>query len=263
VRTLAQRHLEHVRKFKLYVFVYLLSMVVLTPVWIITQYESSPGWLQHLSSRSRYPVVEMLHGRPGSPRDIITGLDPVGASALPGMPPFIGVVPDGHGPVVFEGEYVDTSRQRLGAALSDDLRSWIDAHYRTNRHWSVTGLSSGGYGAAYLGTRRPAQYDSVCSLSGNFTPQGSAFKDQSSRVLDAASPILHARRNGPRTLLIAGQADRGSIRDASAYARALHAAGQTHSRIIVPGGHDWRVWRRGFPRCLRFMLSSSAVMRTL
>ena len=54
-RTLAQRHLEHVRKFKLYVFVYLLSMVVLTPTWIITQYESSPGWLEHLSSRSRYP----------------------------------------------------------------------------------------------------------------------------------------------------------------------------------------------------------------
>ena len=55
LRTLAQRHLEHVRKFRLYVFVYLLSLVVLTPVWIVTQYESSPGWLEHLSSRSRYP----------------------------------------------------------------------------------------------------------------------------------------------------------------------------------------------------------------
>ena len=55
VRTLAQRHLEHLRKFKLYVFVYLLSLLVLTPTWIITQYETSPGWLQHLSSRSRYP----------------------------------------------------------------------------------------------------------------------------------------------------------------------------------------------------------------
>jgi hypothetical protein len=55
VRALAQRHLEHVRKFKLYLFVYLLSMVVLTPVWIVTQYETSPGWLKHLSSRSRYP----------------------------------------------------------------------------------------------------------------------------------------------------------------------------------------------------------------
>lgn len=55
LRTLAQRHLEHVRKFRLYLFVYGLSMLVLTPTWIITQYESSPGWLQHLSSRSSYP----------------------------------------------------------------------------------------------------------------------------------------------------------------------------------------------------------------
>jgi hypothetical protein len=55
LRELARRHLEHVRKLKLYVFVYLLSMVVLTPVWIVTQYETSPGWLKHLSSRSRYP----------------------------------------------------------------------------------------------------------------------------------------------------------------------------------------------------------------
>ena len=55
LRRLALRHLEHVRKFKLYLFVYAISMLVLTPVWVVTQYESSPGWLEHLSSRSRYP----------------------------------------------------------------------------------------------------------------------------------------------------------------------------------------------------------------
>ena len=55
LHTLALRHVEHVHKFKLYLFVYLLSLVVLTPVWMISQYETSPGWLEHLSSRSRYP----------------------------------------------------------------------------------------------------------------------------------------------------------------------------------------------------------------
>jgi hypothetical protein len=55
LRKLAQRHLEHVRKFKLYLSVYVLSMVVLTPVWIVTQYETADGWPDHLSSRSRYP----------------------------------------------------------------------------------------------------------------------------------------------------------------------------------------------------------------
>jgi len=55
LRTLALQHLERVRKFKLYLSVYVLSMLVLTPVWIVTQYETADGWLKHLSSRSRYP----------------------------------------------------------------------------------------------------------------------------------------------------------------------------------------------------------------
>ena len=55
LRKLAVEHLQRVRKFKRYLSVYLLSLLVLTPVWVVTQYYTSPGWLQHLSSRSRYP----------------------------------------------------------------------------------------------------------------------------------------------------------------------------------------------------------------
>jgi hypothetical protein len=55
LRRIAERHVEHVRKFKLYLSIYVLSMLVLTPVWIITQYETSPGWVKHLSTRSRNP----------------------------------------------------------------------------------------------------------------------------------------------------------------------------------------------------------------
>ena len=54
LRTLALRHLEHVRKFKLSLAVYVLSMLALTPVWIVTQYEQADGWPEHLSTRSRY-----------------------------------------------------------------------------------------------------------------------------------------------------------------------------------------------------------------
>ena len=55
LRKLALQHLERVRKFKLYLSVYVLSMLVLTPVWIVTQYEQADGWIEHLSTRSRYP----------------------------------------------------------------------------------------------------------------------------------------------------------------------------------------------------------------
>jgi H+/Cl- antiporter ClcA len=55
LRKLAVRHLEHVRKFKLYLSIYVISLLVLTPVWMVTQYESADGWPEHLSTRSRYP----------------------------------------------------------------------------------------------------------------------------------------------------------------------------------------------------------------
>ena len=55
LREHAVRHVEHVRKFKLYLAVYVLSMIALTPIWIVTQYETQDGWLKHLSTRSRYP----------------------------------------------------------------------------------------------------------------------------------------------------------------------------------------------------------------
>jgi hypothetical protein len=55
LRRFAIRHLEHVRRFKIYLTAYVLSLLVLTPVWAVTQYESNGGWLEHLSSRSRYP----------------------------------------------------------------------------------------------------------------------------------------------------------------------------------------------------------------
>jgi hypothetical protein len=54
LRLLAARHLKQVRKFRIYLSAYVLSMLVLTPVWIVTQYETADGWPKHLSSRSRY-----------------------------------------------------------------------------------------------------------------------------------------------------------------------------------------------------------------
>jgi hypothetical protein len=41
-----------VRKLKLYAAVYVLAVVVLTPVWIITQYLDADGWPDRLSTES-------------------------------------------------------------------------------------------------------------------------------------------------------------------------------------------------------------------
>jgi len=55
LRMVAVQHLERVRRFKLSLVAYVLALLVLTPVWMVTQYESADGWPEHLSTRSRYP----------------------------------------------------------------------------------------------------------------------------------------------------------------------------------------------------------------
>jgi len=203
------------------------------------------------SGTSRYPVIEMLHGRPGGPDDIFTGLGIL--TIAPTVAPFIAVVPDGHGPVVSDGDFADTSKQHLGAALGEDLQRWVDATYRTSR-WSVMGLSAGGFGAAYLATRPAAHYDAVCALSGNFVAQEPPFAGESTAVRDAASPIKHVAANGPRTMLVYGKQDAESVTEAQAYAAAMAKIGQPHDTVALDGGHDWSFFLAGAPSCLGFLL---------
>jgi hypothetical protein len=52
LREMALTHLEHVRKLKLYAAVYVLAVVVLTPVWVLTQYLDADGWPERFSTES-------------------------------------------------------------------------------------------------------------------------------------------------------------------------------------------------------------------
>lgn len=52
LRRIAYRHLEHVRKFKLYASAWVLGMLVLTPVWVVTEYVNADGWPERFSEQS-------------------------------------------------------------------------------------------------------------------------------------------------------------------------------------------------------------------
>ena len=52
LRRVAHRHLENVRKFKLYLSMYVLGMLVLTPVWALTEYLNADGWPERFSEQS-------------------------------------------------------------------------------------------------------------------------------------------------------------------------------------------------------------------
>lgn len=201
----------------------------------------------------RYPAIELLHGSPSRPDDILTALDLL--SVMERSRPFIAVIPDGNGPVVRNGDWADTSRQRLGAAASDDLRQWVDHTYRTTGYWGITGLSAGGFGAAYLASRTPGAYQRACPISGYFVAENPAFNGETKAVRDAASPILHVSRAGPPTLVAVGASDASGVTAADAYIAAMKRVGQAHDLVVLPGPHDATVWSAALPKCVDFLLA--------
>src|SRR6185312_14431957 len=86
-----------------------------------------------------------------------------------GVGPFIGVLPDGNGPAVQRSWYVNTAEQQIGTSVAVDLRRWVAGTFRTNSSYSYAGLSSGGFGAAYLPLLDHQPVHAVCGLSGYYT----------------------------------------------------------------------------------------------
>ena len=118
------------------------------------------------------PVVYMLHGWPGSPQGLISGVRSALTSAFAkGASPFIAVFPDGNALTHSDSEWADSYD---GKAM---IESWLiknvipaveggNIRKRTNR--AIFGFSMGGYGAAIIGLHHPELYGQVVTLAGYF-----------------------------------------------------------------------------------------------
>ena len=118
------------------------------------------------------PVVYMLHGWPGSPQGLISGVQGALTSAFAkGASPFIAVFPDGNALTHSDSEWADSYD---GKAM---IESWLTKNVipavegsnirnRTNR--AIFGFSMGGYGAAIIGLHHPELYGQVVTLAGYF-----------------------------------------------------------------------------------------------
>jgi enterochelin esterase-like enzyme len=213
-----------------------------------------PGY----SKSQRYPVVEALHGAPGAPQQMIgLGLTDLSNRS---KTPFIAVAPDGNGPSVSESDFANSTLQKMGTATGPELRSWVDSHYSTNGTWTVTGLSSGGFGSAYLPTLTPGAYQASCPISGFFTAEPPAFpSSQPANVKQAASPIQNVSKSGPRTLIVVGNADKEGVTDANNYIAAMKKVGQPNSLIVDQGEHDIGVWVAGLRQCVGYFFPASGL----
>ncbi|HEV7205335.1 MAG TPA: alpha/beta hydrolase-fold protein [Jatrophihabitans sp.] len=209
---------------------------------------------------SRFPVVEMLHGHPGSPLDLFTRTkgDVAETAAGPGIGPFIGLMPDGSGPLIDDSWWANIPGQAMGTAVTQDLRRWAAAHLRISDRWTYAGLSTGGYAAGYLPTLPQAPVYGECGLSGFYDSRMPPIPQNytaSQRI--PYTPELHAADAPPVVLLVYGTTDTQTRTQTLAYIAALRRAGHPYVLRTYPGGHQWRVWHPGFAECLRLVVPAA------
>jgi pimeloyl-ACP methyl ester carboxylesterase len=221
----------------------------------------------------RFPVVELMHGTPGSPRswtvefDIARTIDTLLAERAIG--PMIFVMPD-----ISQGrsqqECLNYGRIRDDTYVSHDVVADVERRFRVTHdrsQWAAVGYSSGGYCAANLALRHRRDYGAVASLDGYYWPgDGPAIKrladDPKAQRDNDPLGIVETLRAGtvpmPQFWVSAGTGSADDYNSAKAFVTALsRLEGVTF--VAQPGAnHNFYAWRDQISQALRWLWSAVA-----
>ncbi|AEV83506.1 esterase [Actinoplanes sp. SE50] len=202
--------------------------------------------------RRRFPVIEALHGFPGTPStwvrrlDIVRHLDQEIASGR--MAPAVVLLP-----YLTPRRLLDTECTNLVGGpqtetyLTRDVPEWTMAHLRVRADraaWGLTGYSAGGFCAMNLLLRHPDRYAAAASLSG-FADPGIKVGDHSEATTNnVAWRLEHLPR--PRVAMWIGwAADDHLARSGSREVVQAAKAPVTVVTAVVPhGGHSHAAWQQ-------------------
>lgn len=122
--------------------------------------------------RATLPVVYMLHGWPGSPSSMISGVvKPLTAAFAHGAKPFIAVFPDGNAKSHIDSEWADSydKKAMIETWLTKKVIPAVESdRIRTKKERAIVGFSMGGYGAAIIGLHHPELFTQIATLAGYF-----------------------------------------------------------------------------------------------
>ncbi|WP_320670282.1 alpha/beta hydrolase [Patulibacter defluvii] len=225
------------------------------------------GYRRDVARGMRFGVLYLLHGNPGNPELYFNagrvGVDADVALAHHRIRPLLIVVPDGRdGTWRDDTEWADTPHGRYGSLVLDVVHD-VDRRFPTiaNRaHRVIGGYSMGAYGAIQLTLAHPRIFGAFESWSGYFRQQRQySFAGADAATLRAASPVdelaaapVGARPRLPlRAYVYGGDVDPDSAQ-IPRFVRSLRRAGIATTVRIVPGRHDWAVWRPMVPTMLRW-----------
>jgi len=235
-----------------------------------------PQYFQPAYRAYRFPVIELIHGQPGTPQDWISAVGVTQAFdqllAAKQAQPAVLLMPDANG-----GRQI--SLQCLNQAggpqdltyLAVDLPAQISRTFRVAQPggaWGVAGYSEGGFCAANMALRYPRHYGFAGVLSGYFEPMNNK-PDRSGRLVSPFggnsqlraenTPLVELTRLPPgavipRFWLAAGTADRQDVANAERFWRALPPRLRDVRPTLTPGtGHTMTTWRAEIPSMLTWM----------
>jgi S-formylglutathione hydrolase FrmB len=233
-----------------------------------------PAYLAH--PRARLPVLVLLSGQPGSPRDWLDGgrLDSVldgFAAAHAGLAPVV-VIPDHLGAVLANPLCLDSRLGKVETYLSVDVPAWIKAVLDVDqdpRHWAIGGYSQGGTCALQLGVRAPHVYPTFIDVSGQDEPtlgdrQGTvraAFDGDEAafRRVNPLDILTHRRFPTTSAMIVVGRQDERYRPQQHRVRGACHAAGMDVTSLELPGGHSWAVWGPGLEQSLPWLAARTGL----
>jgi len=240
-----------------------LSQVSIPPT--LSGFTARPAWIYLppaalATPPARLPVLLLLAGQPGSPRDWID------AGQLPqmmdgyaaghhGLAPIV-VMADGTGSEFGNPMCLDSRLGKAQTYLTRDVPDWVRGHLAVAgdaQGWAVAGLSYGGTCSIQFVTNTADVFKSFIDISGQSEPTLGTRSETVQQAFGgdvaaftAVNPVdIMARQKFPGTagLVAVGTGDRMYGPEQRVVYAACLKAGMQVQLLLYPGGHSWQVWR--------------------
>ncbi|MBM9507741.1 alpha/beta hydrolase [Actinacidiphila acididurans] len=232
-------------------------------VWLPPQYKD-PAYRD-----TRFPVVELLPGYPGSPGAWFgamgAGHELTALIEAHKAAPMILVAPKMNVLGTVDPGCADLPHgSRTSTWLGVDVPNLIAGNFRVlpgPHHWGIMGYSAGAYCAANLALHHPRQFHAVVSLSGYNAPE-SRLVTRDPMLARANDPYLElrdSRRQPDVVFLMAGSyQDSDTVYAAKALLSTLHHPGTSRLLTIARGGHNTQVWKEMLPTAMVWLSQQTA-----
>ncbi len=218
---------------------------------------------------TRYPVVYLIHGEPGTSSDWVAGgdaahtMDVLVDAGL--VPPMILVSPEVNGVANTDTECLDSTRggPQVETYLIDALVPWVDAHLATipdPEHRIIGGMSAGAYCALDQGLRHQDVFSTILAIMPYVSP-GDGGRDMLSTRAELAAhdvagylPYLALPRPVPVFVDVPGDdLHSEEAAQAATLVRLLAARGEPLEYRAEPHQrHTWTMARTALPYALVF-----------